>query len=104
MSETGRHVDPGGIPWRCDPASDLAAIILRGRADVLLEENAERSQRGKTHVKAHLGYGAIRDCEKMLGSLEAEACVKLFRRLAKYLSERAKKMPGRKIGLEGAIS
>jgi hypothetical protein len=71
MSETGRHVDPGGIPWRCDPASDLAAIILRGRADVLLEENAERSQRGKTHVKAHLGYGAIRDCEKMLGSLDA---------------------------------
>ena len=71
---------------------------------MLLEENAERSQRGKTHVKAHLGYGAIRDCEKMLGSLEAEACVKLFRCLAKYLSERAKKMPGRKIGLEGAIS
>jgi hypothetical protein len=104
MSETGRDVDPGGIPWRCDPTSDLAAKILRGRADVLLEEIAERSQRRKTHLKAHLGYGAVRDCEKMLGSLEAEACVKLFRRLAKYLSERAKKMPGRKIGLEGAIS
>jgi hypothetical protein len=49
----------------------LAAKILRGRADVLLEENAERSQRRKTHLKAHLGYGAVRDCEKMLGSLNS---------------------------------